>query len=109
MIELPQAHARELDLLARDRMMDWQELADEAFSDLLKKHGRPTDLKTALREIGAEAGKHFSTDQVELEVVMQIVTMVRKVVTVLGVGQGGVHSEIFPCSHASPLLLLDRC
>jgi hypothetical protein len=40
----------ELDLLARDRMMDLRELADEAFSDLLKKHGRPTDLKTALRE-----------------------------------------------------------
>ena len=39
-----------LDLLARDRMMDFQELADEAVSDLLKKHGRPTDLKTALRE-----------------------------------------------------------
>jgi hypothetical protein len=39
-----------LDLLARDRMMDFLELADEAFSDLLKKHGRPTDLKTALRE-----------------------------------------------------------
>lgn len=39
-----------LDLLARDRMMDFQELADEAFSDLLKKHRRPTDLKTALRE-----------------------------------------------------------
>jgi hypothetical protein len=39
-----------LDLLARDRMMDFQELADEAFSDLLKKHGRATDLKTALRE-----------------------------------------------------------
>jgi len=39
-----------LDLLARDRMMDFQELADEAFSDLLKKHGRPTDLKMALRE-----------------------------------------------------------
>ena len=39
-----------LDLLARDRMMDFQELADEAFSDLLKKHGRQTDLKTALRE-----------------------------------------------------------
>jgi hypothetical protein len=31
-------------------MMDFQELADEAFSDLLKKHGRPTDRKTALRE-----------------------------------------------------------
>jgi len=39
-----------LDLLARDRMMDFQELAVEAFADLLKKHGRPTDLKTALRE-----------------------------------------------------------
>jgi hypothetical protein len=40
----------ELDLLARDRMMDFQELADEAFSDLLKKHGPPSDLTTALRE-----------------------------------------------------------
>jgi hypothetical protein len=39
-----------LDLLARDRMMDFQELADEAFSDLLKKHGRPTDLKSALHQ-----------------------------------------------------------
>jgi hypothetical protein len=39
-----------LALLARDRTMDFQELADEAFADLLKKHGRPTDLKTALRE-----------------------------------------------------------
>jgi hypothetical protein len=34
-----------LDLLARDRMMSFQELADEAFTDWLKKHGRPTDLK----------------------------------------------------------------
>jgi hypothetical protein len=39
-----------LDLLAHDRMMDFQELADEAFRDLLRKHGRPTDLKTALRQ-----------------------------------------------------------
>jgi hypothetical protein len=31
-------------------MQDFQELADEAFADLLTKHGRPTDLKTALRE-----------------------------------------------------------
>jgi hypothetical protein len=36
---------RALDLLAHDRMMDFQELADEAFRDLLQKHGRPTDLK----------------------------------------------------------------
>jgi hypothetical protein len=39
-----------LDLLARDRMMDFQELADEAFRDLLRKHGRPTELLTALRQ-----------------------------------------------------------
>ena len=38
-----------VDLLARDRMMDFQELADEAFRDLLKKYDRPTDLKAALR------------------------------------------------------------
>jgi hypothetical protein len=39
-----------LDLLARDRMSTFQELAEEAFRDLLKKYGRPTDLRTALRE-----------------------------------------------------------
>jgi predicted DNA-binding ribbon-helix-helix protein len=39
-----------LDLMARDKMMTLQELADEAFRDLLKKHNRPTDLKSALRE-----------------------------------------------------------
>ena len=43
-----------LDMLARDRMMDFQELADEAFRDLLKKHGRPSSLKEALRR---SAGK----------------------------------------------------
>jgi hypothetical protein len=45
-----------LDLLARDSMSTVQELADEAFRDLLKKHGRPTDLKTALRQSAAESG-----------------------------------------------------
>jgi predicted DNA-binding ribbon-helix-helix protein len=39
-----------LDLLARERMMDFQELADEAFRDLLRKHGRPANLKAALRQ-----------------------------------------------------------
>jgi hypothetical protein len=38
-----------LDLLARDQMRTWQELSDEAFRDLLKKHGRADDLKTALK------------------------------------------------------------
>ncbi len=47
-----------LNLLAHDRMQDFQELADEAFRDLLAKHGRPTDLKTALRRsAGVENGK----------------------------------------------------
>ena len=36
--------------LARDRMGTFQELADEAFADLLKKHGRPVDLRAALRK-----------------------------------------------------------
>jgi hypothetical protein len=39
-----------LDLLARDSMSTIQELADEAFTDLLRKHNRPTDLTTALRQ-----------------------------------------------------------
>ena len=38
-----------LDLYARDSMKSFQELADEAFADLLVKHGRPVDLKDALR------------------------------------------------------------
>ncbi len=38
-----------LDLLSRDSMKSVQELADEAIRDLLKKHGRPTDLKAALK------------------------------------------------------------
>jgi non-homologous end joining protein Ku len=39
--------------LARDRMATLQELADEAFADLLKKHGIPIDLKDALRKSAA--------------------------------------------------------
>jgi len=39
--------------LARDRMATFQELADEAFADLLKKHGIPLDLKDALRKSAA--------------------------------------------------------
>ena len=48
-----------LDFLARDRMMDFQELAEEAFRDLLRKHNRPLDLKSALRKsAGAGASIH---------------------------------------------------
>ena len=45
-----------LELLRRDRMATFQELADEAFADLLKKYGRPVGLKAALRKsAGASA------------------------------------------------------
>jgi hypothetical protein len=58
-----------LNLLAHDRMQDFQELTDEAFLDLLKKHGRPTDLKTALRQsIESDEGRrvhpHAHADQI---------------------------------------------
>lgn len=39
-----------LHLLSRDSMQSLQELAEEAFADLLKKHQRPVTLKQALRE-----------------------------------------------------------
>ena len=39
-----------LDRLSKDRMVTVQELADEAFRDLLKKHRRPTTLQEMLRE-----------------------------------------------------------
>ena len=39
--------------LGRDRMATIQELADEAFADLLRKHGIPVDLKDALRKSAA--------------------------------------------------------
>jgi hypothetical protein len=39
-----------LNLLSRESMKLFQELADEAFRDLLHKYGRPTDLKAALQE-----------------------------------------------------------
>src|ERR1700745_1276633 len=46
-----------LDLLARDSPSSLQELADEAFRDLLKKHGRPTDLRAALKASAGAARK----------------------------------------------------
>jgi predicted DNA-binding ribbon-helix-helix protein len=49
-IEFDGATFTALKLLANDRTSTLQELADEAFRDLLKKHGRPTNLKDALRQ-----------------------------------------------------------
>ena len=50
LIEFDPTTLQALELLARDSMKDLQELADEAFRDLLKKHRRPTSLKDALRQ-----------------------------------------------------------
>jgi len=49
--------AAKLKQLARDRMATFQELADEAFADLLKKHGIPIDLKDALRKSARQSGE----------------------------------------------------
>jgi predicted DNA-binding ribbon-helix-helix protein len=49
-VQLDEESWAALKLLARDRMMTFQELADEAFADVLKKHGRPIDLRAALRK-----------------------------------------------------------
>jgi len=53
----------ELQILGEDRMMTFQELADEAFNDLLKKHGRPANLKDALRK---SVGTDSSADVIPL-------------------------------------------
>ena len=39
-----------INLLRQERRRSFQQLADEAFRDLLEKHHRPTDLKTQLKE-----------------------------------------------------------
>jgi hypothetical protein len=58
-LQLDEESWRQLDLLGHDQMKDFQELADEAFRDLLKKHGRPVDLKDALRRsAGVSATVH---------------------------------------------------
>jgi len=46
---------QELRLLASESMKSFQELADEAFNDLLRKHGRPASLKEALRRSAGES------------------------------------------------------
>jgi hypothetical protein len=55
LIEFDDDTFEKLKQLGRDRMGTLQELADEAFADLLKKHGIPIDLKDALRKSAAGA------------------------------------------------------
>lgn len=46
-----------IDAVARGRGKSFQELADEAFKDLLKKHHQPVGLKAALKESIGGKGK----------------------------------------------------
>ena len=50
-----------LQFLGRDTMKSLQELAEEAFRDLLRKHRRPVSLKEALRE---STRRHPANDDV---------------------------------------------
>jgi hypothetical protein len=57
LIEFDDDTFAKLKQLGRDRMATIQELADEAFTDLLKKHGIPIDLKDALRKSASADAK----------------------------------------------------
>jgi hypothetical protein len=58
-IQIDEETWQQLNLLGHDQMKEFQELADEALRDLLKKYGRPVDLKDALRRsAGASATVH---------------------------------------------------
>lgn len=48
---------QELRVLSAESMKSFQELADEAFNDLLKKHGLPANLKEALRKSAGQSAK----------------------------------------------------
>jgi hypothetical protein len=48
--------------LGRDRMATIQELADEAFADVLRKHGIPVDLKDALSKSASLSNSETQTN-----------------------------------------------
>jgi predicted transcriptional regulator len=62
-IQLDDETYQALDMLAHDQMKSFHELADEAFRDLLKKHGRPIELRQALRH----SARQGSADAHDLE------------------------------------------
>jgi hypothetical protein len=49
-VHLDTAVLEAVELLGADQRQSFQELAEEAFADLLKKHHRPVGLHNALRE-----------------------------------------------------------
>jgi hypothetical protein len=66
LVEFDQETWTALDVLARDRLASFQELADEAFRDLLRKHHRPVGLRAALKEsVKAETGGKRRGDRTE--------------------------------------------
>jgi hypothetical protein len=51
-----------INLLRHERRRSFQQLANEAFADLLEKYHKPVDLKSQLRESEAtEAGKGYAS------------------------------------------------
>ena len=54
-VQFDDATWQALAMPARDRMMSFQEIADEAFADLLRKHDRPVDLMDALKRSARHA------------------------------------------------------
>ena len=61
LIEFDEDTFAKLKQLARDRMATFQELADEAFTDLMKKHGIPFDLRDALKKSAKRAESEGKT------------------------------------------------
>ena len=61
LIEFDEDTFAKLKQLARDRMATFQELADEAFADLMKKHGIPIDLRDALKKSAKGAASETKT------------------------------------------------
>ncbi len=52
--------------LGRRRMATIQDIADEAFTDVLKKHGMPVDLRDALRKSVKAAGNKGGRRKTEI-------------------------------------------
>jgi hypothetical protein len=67
-----------LDLLARDRMMTFQEVADEAFRDLLRKHNRPTGAERSAAQERWRLGQGRAAEAAQNQVQAQTVTAWRQ-------------------------------
>jgi hypothetical protein len=63
LVEFDQETWQALDLLGRDSIKTFQELADEAFRDLLCKYNRPTDLKAALKQSARSSAEARAASQ----------------------------------------------